>query len=317
MYIILYYANSMLKKPIFYSAILLFILSTIHISWGLGITSGSFLPLPPPEKYDKKLAKLGKQLFQDDRLSKDNQNNCNRCHFNQLSELDRRAKAIGPNNKQADFNTPSLYNITLFYTLFWDGRETDLKTAIKTHIENPSIMGGKWPKILAALSNDKLIVHQFKTNFKKGLTEQNIVTALIHYLTSLNYTPSRFDTYLRGDINALTVDEKMGLKKFMEVGCHMCHQGKLMGANLMMPLGLVYDYPGNPNRKRYRVPSLRNISKTAPYFHDGSIATLASAVRIMAKYQTGVELDEDEINSIVLFLKTLDSNLIQDQNNDP
>jgi cytochrome c peroxidase len=115
---------------------------------------------------------------------------------------------------------------------------------------------------------------------------------------------------LRGNLKAITVKEKIGLKKFMDLGCHLCHQGKLLGSNPLMALGVIYPYPDNPTKKKYKVASLRNVTKTAPYFHDGSISTLEDAIKIMAKYQLGVSVRDDEVSSIVLFLKTLESTLV-------
>jgi cytochrome c peroxidase len=300
----------MSRKTFFFSIILLFLITPVASSWGAAMSSGPFSPLPTEKQHDAKIAKLGKKLFYDSRLSKDNQITCNSCHVNQLNGVDGRPKAIGPDNMIAKFNTPSLYNSTLSYRLFWDGRERILSNAIQSHIEDPTTMAGKWPDILAILSNDTALSSEFSYLFKDGLTSQNIISSLTNYLASQRYTTSRFDSYLRGDLKAITVDEKLGLKKFMDLGCHLCHQGKLLGSNPLMSLGVIYPYPDNPTNKKYRVPSLRNVTKTAPYFHDGSISTLEDAIKIMAKYQLGVNVKDNEVSSIILFLKTLETTLI-------
>ena len=303
-------------KTFFFSLILLIIIPA-NASWGLNSSPGPFSPISNQKQYNPKIANLGKKLFNDVRLSKDSQMTCNNCHIQQFNGVDGRLKATGPDNMIANFNTPSLYNVNLLYKIFWDGRESNLAAAVKTHIEDRTIMAGKWPEILASLSNDVALSNTFKHLFNNGLTEKNIITALIHYMASLHYRPSRFDAYLKGDASAITLEEKLGLKKFMDLGCAFCHQGALIGGNLIMPLGVVYPYPDNSNKKKYRVPSLRNVTKTAPYFHDGSISTLEEAIKVMAKYQTGTELKEDEINSIVIFLKTLESDFIKGEENAP
>lgn len=307
----------MTRGTFFFSIILLFLSLPASISWGLVSSSGSFLPIPTQKQYDAKKALLGDKLFRDARLSKDNQIACHNCHINQLNGVDSRPKAIGPDNHISNYNTPALYNSTLLYKLFWEGKQDNIESALKFHIEDQTIMAGKWPEILGILSNDIALSDEFKHAFKNGLTENNIISALINYIASLDYSPSRFDDYLRGNSTALTPDEKLGLKKFMDLGCNLCHQGKLLGGNLMMPLGVIYPYPDNPNKKKYRVPTLRNVTKTAPYFHDGSVSTLEDAIKIMAKYQTGSDVKEDEINSIILFLKTLESKLVRGADNAP
>ena len=309
----------MRKKTFFFSVFIFccFGLIPATASWGSNTSPGPFLALPTEQKYDAKIARLGQKLFQDVRLSKDNQLSCNSCHINQLNGIDSRPKSIGPDNQIGHFNTPSLYNATLLSKLFWAGKESNIHQAIHTHIQDSTIMAGKWPDILAALSHDITLSTEFKNSFTSGITDHNIVTALVHYLNAFNYTPSRFDAYLKGNVTAISPEEKIGLKQFMSLGCHLCHQGKLIGGNLTMPLGVIYPYPDNPNNKNFRVPSLRNVTKTAPYFHDGSISTLEEAIKIMAKYQTGNDLKDSEINSIVLFLKTLESTLIKGPDHAP
>lgn len=301
----------MTRRTFFFSIILFFLSFSASISWGLVTSSGPFLPIPVQKQYDAKKATLGGKLFHDARLSKDNQIACHNCHINQLNGVDSRPKAIGPDNHISNYNTPALYNSTLLYKLFWEGKQDNIESALQFHIEDQTVMAGKWPEILAILSNDIALSDEFNHTFKKGLTEKNIISALVNYLASLDYIPSRFDDYLRGNATALTPDEKLGLKKFMDLGCHLCHQGKLLGGNLIMPLGVIYPYPDNPGKKKYRVPTLRNVTKTAPYFHDGSVSTLEDAIKIMAKYQTGSDIKEDEISSIILFLKTLESKLMK------
>lgn len=307
----------MTRKIFFFSILLFSYLISASLCWGLVTSAGPFLPIPVQKQYDAKKAVLGNKLFHDARLSKDNQIACHNCHINQLNGVDSRAKAIGPDNHIANFNTPSLYNTTLLYKLFWEGKQRDINNALKIHIEDSTIMSGKWPEILAILSNDVILSNDFKHAFKEGLTESNIISALNNHLVSLDYMPSRLDQYLKGNLQAITSEEKLGLKKFMDLGCHLCHQGRLLGGNLIMPLGVIFPYPENPNKKKYRVPSLRNVTKTAPYFHDGSISTLDDAIKIMAKYQTGNDLRESEISSIILFLKTLESNLIKGDTHAP
>lgn len=308
----------MARKTFFFPILLLWIALPIASSWGLTISSGPFSPLSNDKNYDAKMAALGKTLFFDNRLSKDNQLSCNSCHIQQLNGVDGRPKAIGPDNMIGKYNTPSLYNSALLYRLFWDGRErNNINRAISTHIEEPTIMAGKWPDILAVLSNDSNLSKTFSKTFETGLTQTNIVNALVNYVTSLNYSPSRFDQYLWGDKNALSSEEKIGLKNFMDLGCHFCHQGKLLGGNLIMTLGLTYPYPDNPTRKKYRVATLRNVTQTAPYFHDGSVSTLEEAIRIMAKYQLGVDVKDNEIRSIITFLRALESNLNEGAKNAP
>jgi cytochrome c peroxidase len=220
-------------------------------------------------------------------------------------------------------NTPTIFNAGLNASFNWDGIANTLEAHAEIVLLNPSLMNMTWPEILARLSTDADYVTSFNTVYVDGLMPASVVDALASFERSLLTPNSRFDRYLRGDQHALTAPEQHGYHLFKSYGCVACHQGINIGGNMYQKFGIFAD-PGDlqgsaaavdlgryavtrvpRDREVFRVPSLRNVAVTAPYFHDGRTHTLEDAVDTMARVQLGITLTQEEIGFIVQFLQTL------------
>lgn len=280
-------------------------------------------PIPLHVRLDKRKVALGNRLFHDSLLSQDGKISCATCHSLATGGVDRKTQSLGINDTAGGINAPTVLNASLNFVQFWDGRATTLEEQISGPVTNPKEMGSNWDEILAKLNRSPDYKEQFSKIYEEGITENSIKDSIATFERSL-YTPnSRFDQYLRGDRNAITQEEKEGYAAFKQLGCTTCHQGMGVGGNMFQPFGVMGNYfsdRGNitkadygrynvtqqeTDRYKFKVPSLRNVDLTAPYFHDGSATTLDEAVRVMAKYQLGIQLDERKTGSIVKFLKTL------------
>lgn len=285
----------------------------------------NFEPLPNVEvdKLDgvaKARVYLGKKLYLDPRLSTNDMISCNSCHRLDAFGVDNEPTSPGHEGKRGERNSPSSFNAFLHIAQFWDGRAKDVEEQALGPILNPVEMGMASDKdVIKKLKAIPDYVSEFKTAFpseKSPLKYRNIGIAIGAFERTL-VTPSEFDDYLRGDIRALSSTERQGLKKFMEIGCVTCHNGSAVGGGMYQKLGAVEDYPGNHDVGLYgvtkneddkfffKVPSLRNVAVTGPWFHDGSITDLDEAVRIMGRYQLGVTLSEEDVSDIRAFLESL------------
>lgn len=272
-------------------------------------------PLPLNPEYDISKAALGKELFFDPLLSKDGTVSCASCHDLQNGGDDGLKVSVGINGNLGNINAPTVYNAANNFRQFWDGRAKDLAEQAMGPIENPVEMGNSFENLIETLRKtpyDKT----FDTLYGDGITKANIVDAIAEFEKALITPNAPFDRYLRGDEEALTPDQHEGYALFKSKGCISCHHGVNVGGNLYNKFGVVEDtnstHLGRYNvtkRERdkyfFKVPTLRNIEHTAPYFHDGSAKTLEDAVKVMASYQLGRYLSEDELNKIVAFLHTL------------
>lgn len=266
---------------------------------------------------------LGERLFNEPKLSHDNTVACVTCHSLKTGGADRLVHSIGINGAIGAVNTPTVFNSGFNFRQFWDGRAATLEDQIEGPTTARHEMGSNWEEVIAKLKTDPGYVATFSKLYQTGITRENIKDSLATYIRSL-YTPnSRFDRYLRGDMSAITPQEKEGYRLFKEYGCVSCHQGVNVGGNLFQKFGVLEDYFANrgnltdsdrglanvtgdsSDMQVFKVPSLRNVELTPPYFHDGLGTTLEEAVSAMAKYQLGRQLSQTEINSIVQFLKTL------------
>ncbi len=285
-----------------------------------------------PEKVE-----LGKMLYYEPRLSKSGWISCNSCHNIATYGVDNLPTSIGHRWQLGPRNAPTTLNAALHTAQFWDGRAKDVEEQAKGPVLNPIEMAMDSPEaVVERLRSIPEYVELFKKAFpgeKDPLNYDNVAKAIAAFERTL-MTPSRFDEFLKGDVNALTSKEKEGLKLFMEVGCASCHNGPAVGGNTFAKFGVVEAYweatrdfvtldkPTMPmdvgkfavtHRKEdlyvFKVPSLRNISRTYPYFHDGSVWNLEDAVQVMAKVQLGKELTEDQVDKIVAFLKALDGEI--------
>ena len=278
----------------------------------------SIQPIPVDFKYDKEKAILGKKLFHDARLSKDNSVSCSSCHMLQDGGDDNLQFSFGINGQLGNINSPTVLNSRYNLAQFWDGRTKDLKEQAAAPIANPIEMGSSISEVLKKIKKDSKYKKEFKKLYENGLTEENILDAIAEFEKALVTPNSRFDKYLRGETTALTKIEIEGYELFKSNGCISCHNGVNIGSNLYQKVGILKTYIDEFNtlgrynvtkKKRdkyyFKVPTLRNIELTAPYLHDGSKLNLIEIVKFMMIYQLGIIPDEKDILKIVAFLKTL------------
>jgi cytochrome c peroxidase len=270
---------------------------------------------------------LGRKLFHDRRLSHDNQVSCADCHNLNTGGTDRRARSIGIHGAVGVINAPTVFNSGFNFSQFWDGRAPTLEKQIDDPVQNKTEMDSSWPEVIAKLKTSPEYVQSFFQIYSSDISGDLVKDSIAEFERSLSTPNSRFDRYLRHDTGALTPREQQGYHLFKSFGCASCHQGVNAGGNMYQKLGVMRSYfsdrghltkadqgrfnvTGDPKDiYMFKVPSLRNVELTPPYFHDGNAATLADAVRMMAKYQLGRHLSEDEIELIVEFLKTLTGQL--------
>lgn len=281
------------------------------------------LPIPLVAEVDKSVAALGKKLFHDPRLSADNSIACASCHSLSTAGVDGKRVSTGINGQQGSVNAPTVFNSGFNTRQFWDGRAATLEEQVSGPIANPREMATDWPAVIAKLKQDADYTKEFGALFTDGITSDNIARAIAEFERSLITPNARFDKFLRGDGSAITREEKTGFQLFKTYGCSTCHQGAAVGGNMFERLGTVHNYfddhkstgpeddgrfnitQDETHRHYFKVPSLRNVEKTAPYFHNGAAVTLHDAVRDMAYYNLGVVIPDADADLIVKFLKTL------------
>lgn len=289
---------------------------------------------PLPAQFDSKenaltaeKVALGRALYFDPRLSKNHDVSCNSCHDLAKYGVDGTSTSSGHKKQHGDRNAPTVYNAGNHIAQFWDGRAATLEDQAKGPVLNPIEMA---MKDAAAVEAVVASVPGYPPLFKKAfpgeanpITYDNIARAIGAFERTL-VTPSRFDAFLKGDDKALDEKEKAGLALFMSTGCTACHNGEGVGGGMYQKLGLVAAVPNLKDEGRakatkipadaffFKVPSLRNIEKTGPYLHDGSLKTLDEVVPFMAKYQLGKDLTAEQVASINTFLKALTGPLPKD-----
>jgi cytochrome c peroxidase len=273
--------------------------------------------LPLPLAHSENVAKvtLGQRLFYEPKLSDRHQRSCATCHPLDGGGMDGNVGAKGLDGSQLR-NTPSIFNVGYNYFYNWDGIVTTLADHTEKVLLNPKVMKANWKDVLATLGTDTDYNQTFKAIYPDGLTRANFIDALTSFERSLITPNARFDRFLRSDPHALTTEEQQGFKLFKELGCIACHQGINIGGNLFQKFG-IFNTPNTTGEGRfkitqterdrgvYRVPSLRNVAVTAPYFHDGRASSLEEAVEIMAHDQLGKPLATEERDLIIRFLQTL------------
>jgi cytochrome c peroxidase len=259
-------------------------------------------------------------LYYDTRLSKGQDKSCNSCHKLDAYGVDNEPTSEGHKKQRGNRNSPTVYNAAGHAVQFWDGRAKDVEEQAKGPVLNPVEMAMPGEKrVLAVIESIPEYVQAFQKAFpgeKQPVTYDNMAKAIGAFERKL-MTPDRFDKLLAGDAAALSDEEKAGLNKFLEAGCAACHFGPYLGGSMFQKLGLVRPWPNQKDQGRYevtrqdvdrmmfKVPSLRNIEKTGPYFHDGSVASLEEAVKLMGAHQVERPLTDAEAAQIVTFLKTL------------
>ena len=261
-------------------------------------------PIPQPPAADPQKLALGERLFDDRRLSADGSRACSSCHDTGTNGADGKRRDLSFDKFELQFNTSTIFNAALSFRFGWDGRFRTLETEAAATIENPAVMGAQIDDVLRRLSADPEIAHRFDQAYGHGPDRASLIDAITTYERSLLTPGSRFDRWLGGDTAALSADEQTGYQLFKTLGCISCHQGVNIGGNLFERYG-IFRPPTAPKGGLLRVPSLRNVAVTPPYFHDGDAPTLEEAVRRMGKAQLNQTLSDQQTTMIVAFLKTL------------
>lgn len=266
---------------------------------------------------------LGKALYFDPRLSKNHDVSCNSCHGLSTYGVDNEPTSPGHKGQRGDRNSPTVYNAAFHVAQFWDGRADDVEAQAKGPVLNPIEMAmpseAATVAVLDSIPGYAPLFAAAFPNEKKPINYDNMARAIGAFERTL-VTPSRFDAFLEGADDALSDEEFVGLDSFINTGCISCHMGPTVGGSMYQKLGAVLPYetedPGRFNvtqneidRGVFKVPSLRNIEKTGPWFHDGSITDLDEAIRLMARHQLGKELSNADVASIRAFLGTLTAEL--------
>lgn len=280
-------------------------------------------PVPLSLHQDPARAALGRRLYHDARLSGNNRVSCASCHDLGKGGADGRARSIGFDGRPTELNAPTVFNAALNFRQFWNGRADTLEAQVGIVVENPVEMGGRWPEVVRRVAADPGYRRDFGASYRDGVTRANIENAIAVFERTLITPRSRFDRYLEGEANAIDAAEKAGYARFQRYGCIACHQGVNVGGNMFQKFGVMgadpsprgsggganlgrYLVTGNADDKRvFKVPSLRNVALTAPYFHDGSAQTLEQAIDVMFNYQLGREGTREDKELIAKFLRTL------------
>jgi len=283
-------------------------------------TETTTTPRPSPELVD-----LGRMLWFEPRFSKDGTISCNSCHDLGKYGADGRPTSVGDAGRRGRRNAPTVYNTAEHFVLLWDGRASDAVKQATMPIENPIEMGSSRERVESFLGS----IPEYRERFAKAFpgggqpTLEQVAEALAAFERGLE-TISRWDEFLAGREDALTDGEVHGLRLFLDLGCVTCHTGPQVGASSFQRAGAVEPWPNQADKGRFeltndpadlmlfKVPTLKNVARTGPYFHDGSSADLADAVRRMGRYQLGLTLEPGEVDALVQFLEALTGELPRD-----
>ena len=279
-------------------------------------------PIPKALPVDAQKVALGFRLYHDPRLSGDSTLSCAHCHSLNTGGVDGRKTSIGVGGAVGPINAPTVFNSVFNSEQFWDGRAPTLQVQAGGPPLNPIEMASKsWEEIIGKLDKDPVLTRDFVAAYPQGLSGETITDAIAEFEKTLITPDSPFDNWLRGDDKAMTMQQKHGYQLFKDNKCATCHGGTILGGRSFEPLGLKRDFNfgeitaadiGRMNvtseardRLRQKVPGLRNVALTAPYFHRGDVATLDEAVKLMLRYQVGTELPQQDVDDIVAFLESL------------
>lgn len=268
---------------------------------------------------DEKIV-LGRMLYYEPRLSKNQKISCNSCHQLDKYGVDGEVTSPGHKDQRGGRNSPTVYHAAGHLAQFWDGREPDVEAQAKGPVLNPVEMAmpsaDHVVKVLKSIPGYAPLFKKAFPDAKDPITYDNMAKAIGAFERKL-VTPSRVDAFLAGDKKALTIAEKKGMITFFDAGCLVCHTSRYFGGDKYMKLGLVKPWPGikdlgrsdvtksDSDKHMFKVPSLRNIAKTGPYLHDGSQTDLKKQIRMMAKHQLGKDLSDEQVDSVHTFLEAL------------
>ncbi|MGR7922365.1 cytochrome C biogenesis protein CcsA [Zobellella denitrificans] len=292
---------------------------TSQVAWGAAPRNEPVQPIPAVAVTEPAKVELGKKLFFDPRLSKSGFISCNSCHNLSMGGTDNLKTSIGHNWQQGPINSPTVLNSSLNLAQFWDGRAADLKEQAGGPIANPGEMAFTHELAIGVLQSIPGYVAEFEAVFGKSELDIDMVTEAIAAFEETLVTPhSPFDRWLQGDDGALNGQALAGYQLFKQSGCVACHNGPNLGGTSFQKMGVVEPYQStadaigraavtgkDADRFAFKVPTLRNVELTYPYFHDGEAATLEEAVDIMGRLQLGRVYSDEEIGQLVAFLKSL------------
>lgn len=281
-------------------------------------------PLPAALPVDAAKVELGRKLYHDKRLSGDDTVSCATCHDLAKAGTDQENVSTGVRNQKGGINAPTTFNAAFQFVQFWDGRAPTLEAQAGGPPNNPVEMDSNWKQIIGKLEADSAFSQEFKASYPEGFTEKTITDAIAAFERTLLTPDCRFDKYLKGDAGALAATERRGYALFTDTGCATCHSGVLLGGGSYELMGRRADYfkarggavteadrgrinasKADKDLHKFKVPTLRNVAKTFPYFHDGSTSDLKQAVQVMARFQHGKELSQDDSAAVAAFLETL------------
>ncbi len=318
--------NKQLAFKLLINSISLLIISMIFSTTLLHAADEPLKPLEAPQDLNEDKIKLGKRLFHDVRLSKDDSISCASCHNLASGGTDNKVVSTGIDAKQGTINSPTVFNSGLLFRQFWDGHAESLEDQIDGPVQNSVEMGSLWPEVIVKLHKDDTYPDEFRAIYKDEkeiISRETIKDAIAEFERSLVTINSPFDRYLKGEENAIDAQAKEGYKLFKKYGCASCHQGANVGGNMYQVFGVIDSYfeqRGNIKKAdkgrfnvtanqedmhSFKVPSLRLVALTAPYLHDGQAKTLREAVDIMFKHQLGRKAPDKDKEAIIHFLKTL------------
>ncbi|MDR1463518.1 MAG: cytochrome B6, partial [Azoarcus sp.] len=285
----------------------------------------AILPIPRPAEQDtlSGKARLGEKLFNEPQLSSDGTVSCASCHILANGGDDGLQFSRGVDNAIGTANAPTVFNSVFNFRQFWDGNAANLVEQVAGPLLNPSEMASSWAIAIRRLKENPAYQNDFQHEYDGEISERTITDALVNFESSLLTPNAPFDRFLNGDTTAIDDETREGFRRFTDYGCISCHQGIGVGGNFFQRFGIIGNYfadRGNisqadmgrynvtkqeEDRYVFKVPSLRNVAVTAPYFHDGSAATLDEAIDIMGRYQLGRTLSQEDRRYISAFLKSL------------
>jgi len=306
----------MTKKPLFTRSLLS---AALAVAVTGAVAKEPIDPIRPVQNINLAQVELGKKLYFDPRLSKSGFISCNSCHNLSMGGTDNLKTSIGDHWNKGPINAPTVLNSSLNLAQFWDGRAKDLQAQAGGPIANPGEMGFTHQLAVDVLESIPEYVVEFKQVFGSDkITIDEVTQAIAEFEKTLVTPNSRFDQWLLGKKDALTADELAGYKLFKDSGCVACHNGEAVGGNSFQKMGVVEPYKAkspaeglsavtgkDADRFKFKVPTLRNVERTYPYFHDGEAETLSEAVETMGRIQLGKTFSKEENAQIVAFLKTL------------